>query len=189
MYGHIMNLKKIISVISILIFSNLPIPSTEAYEQKKSNIAVVDVQMVLERSFAVQSVKNRIEEISKNIQKQMDNKTANLKKLEEELSRKRGVISEKDFEHELLNFNKNVSNLQREAQESKGKIEQAFSEAMNKVHEEILKIISDLARENSYDIVMPAPVVIYVSPTLNISQAIIDKLNTTLKEVKINYKE
>jgi Skp family chaperone for outer membrane proteins len=183
-----MNLRKISYVISIFIFSSLPFFSTRAYEQKKSNIAIVDVQMILERSLAVQSVKNRIEEISKNVQKQMDIKTANLKKSEEELSRKRGAVSEKEFEQELLIFNKHVSKLQREAQESKGKIEQAFSEAMNKVHEEMLKIINDLAREKGFEIILPAPVVIYASPSLNITQNIIEKLNQKLKDIPVNYK-
>jgi Skp family chaperone for outer membrane proteins len=181
-----MNLKNIILVI-VLIFSIAPVSYSNSQEQKKNTVAIVDLQMVLERSIAAQAIRNKIEEISKNVQKRVEAKESDLKKLEEELLKKRVNMSERDFEYELLKFNKSATQLKREAQESKGKIEQAYSEAINKVHEEILKIINNLSYENGYVVVIPASVVIYYSPKTNMTETIIERLNGGLKEVKVNY--
>jgi Skp family chaperone for outer membrane proteins len=143
--------------------------------------------MVLERSLAAQSIRVRIEELSKNIQRQMDLRTSDLKKLEQDILKKKGLINEKSYEEELLKFNKKISDLRREAQSSKGKIEQAYSEAINKLNEEISKIINELSNEHGFEVVLPAKLVIFSSPKLNITELIIERLNSRLQEIPVHY--
>jgi Skp family chaperone for outer membrane proteins len=179
--------KKYLSIFIAITFNYIILSSAYASERRASVVAIVDVQMILERSKAAQSVRTNIETISKNIQKQMDDKTSELNKLEAELSKKREKISEENFEKDLLDFNKKVSALERHAKESKNKLEKAYSAAIHKVQEEINKTIHDLAKEKGFEVVLPASIVIYHAPVLNITEIVIERLNHQLKEVKIDY--
>ncbi len=184
-----MRLKKLALILLVSCFSCFSAHSvpTSNNIKPKNLIAIIDVQMILENSLAAQSIRNKIETISKEIQKEMDHRSAELKKIEGELSSKRNIIPEQEFEQELLKFNKKVSILQRQAQDRKGKLEQAYSEAISIVHEAIIKSTKDLAKERGFEVVVPISLVIYFIPTLNITEQIIEKLNTSLKDVKVNY--
>jgi Skp family chaperone for outer membrane proteins len=56
------------------------------------------------------------------------------------------------------------------------------------VHENTIRIISDLSKKYGFNIVIPSSHVLFVSPSLNITPEVISNLNDHLKVVKLNYK-
>ncbi len=153
-----------------------------------SRFAVVDVESILENSVAIKGIKKDISKISMQIQSEFSTKEMELKKIESELIKKRGVIEEEDFNSKIADFNKKVSQIQREMQTKKSALEQAHSKAISEVHRHVLAIIAELSQKYYFDVVMPSNQVLFVRKDLNVTYEVIDILNSRLQKVNVNYK-
>lgn len=153
----------------------------------KVRVAVVDVQSVLEGSIAIKDLRNKIEKLNHKIQEDIAAKEAEFKPMEEKLINARASLSEDDFERKVNEFNAKVSHVRKEIQIKKTKLEQAHAEAMSRVHETTITIISDLAEKYSLNLVIPSAQVLYAKNNLNITSEVTFMLNERLKEVTINY--
>jgi Skp family chaperone for outer membrane proteins len=179
-----MKTKYILLIISLLFAS-----VSHATENKyTARVAVVDVQSILEKSIAVQSIRKSIEQISETIQKETSAKELEFKHSEEEIVKKRGVLSDIAFEKEVSAFQKKVSEAQRSIQNKRAKLEQAHTEAVAKVHESTVAIIYDMSKERGFNIAIPSSQILYAMDTLNITDDVIKELNSELKSVPVNYK-
>jgi Skp family chaperone for outer membrane proteins len=178
------NINKILGLLIVVaIFPSF----TYAEEKFKSKIAVVDVESILEHSTATQYIRKSINEISTRIQAEMSAKELNLKNIEGDLIKQRGILSEADFESRVAEFNKQVSETQKEMQIKKSSLEQAHGEAMATVHQTTIEIIGDLAKKHDFNLVLPSSQVLFVDNELNITLEVITNLNNRLKTVEVNY--
>lgn len=159
-----------------------------ASEKISTNIAIVDVQLILEQSLAVQNIRESIRVIGENLQKEMSAREEDLKKTEQSIIQKRSSLKEEAFDKEVQAFNTKVSEAQRIMQEKKGKLEQAHAEAMTKVNEITIHIIKTMSKEKHFNVVIPSSHVLYATEDLNITEEVIKRLNQELKTVQVNYK-
>jgi Skp family chaperone for outer membrane proteins len=151
-------------------------------------IAVVDVQSVLENSLVVRALRSSIEEINKKMQQELSQQELELKEIEDDLIKKRDKLSEIDFEKELSFFNHKVNLAQQKSQLQKSQLEKAYAEAMAKVHEATLNIIKNFSQKNKrYNLVLPSSQILFAADNLNITSQVIDELNKSLSDIKINY--
>lgn len=155
--------------------------------QTVNKIAVVDVESVLEHSFAIKSIKKSISDISSKIERELTEKEISLKKIESDIIKDKDKISQEQFNAKVQDFNKIVNKAQMEIQTKKDGLEKAHSEAINKVQNSIISIISDLSKKNGYSMVVPSSQVLYVVTDLNITLEVITKLNEVLPAVEVNY--
>ena len=151
------------------------------------NIAVVDVQTILELSTAVGNIRSSVEKISLELQNEFSHKEQELKKIESELIEKQKTLAQDQFDKEVLNFNQQVTETQKKAQEKKIKLEQYHSKAISKVNEVAMQIIRDIAQENNLNIVLPSTQVLYADETLNITEKVLLKLNKAISYVEIKF--
>jgi Skp family chaperone for outer membrane proteins len=174
---------------ALLIAALLCSQQAQAAENKyTARVAVVDVQSILEKSLAVQSIRKSIDQISDTIQKEMSAKELEFKGAEEAIVKKRGVLSDDAFDKEVSAFQKKVSDAQRSIQEKRTKLEQAHTEAVSKVHENTIMIIDKMSKERGFNIAIPSSQVLYAIESLNITEDVIENLNAQLKSVPVNYK-
>ena len=155
---------------------------------KNTNIAVVDVLQILERSLAVQSIKQGINEISDNIHNELSTKDIEFKRAENDLTKKKGSLPNDEFEKQVATFNQNVSKAQREVENKKRKLEHAHATAMNKVHQVTVDIIHKLAKSKKFDIALPTSQILYADNALDITKEVLEELNKTLPIVTVEYK-
>ncbi|MES2215076.1 MAG: OmpH family outer membrane protein [Pseudomonadota bacterium] len=179
-----MNFRVLFGLLSIFCAFN----SFAAESGYQARIAIVDVQAILEKSLAVQSIRKTIEGVSEALHKEMLSREQELKQAEEVIIKKRGVIKEEEFDKEVTNFGKKVSDAQRIIQEKKAKLEQAHAEAMAKVHEATIGIIRGMSKEYGFNVALPNSNVLYATDDLNITAEVIAKLNSQLKSITVNYK-
>ena len=117
----------------------------------------------------------------------MSDKEVEFKKIESTLIEKRPSISEEEFQMEVLHFDEMVNLARKEIQDRKIHLDRAHAEAMGKVHETTLNIISDLAKKHNVDLVIPRAQILFAKSTLNMTLEVIDELNNKLKDVKVDY--
>ncbi|MGI4775895.1 MAG: OmpH family outer membrane protein [Janthinobacterium lividum] len=150
-------------------------------------IAVVDVQLILENSTAIQSIKNSIDTITKDIQEYITLKETEFKKIEAELVKKQNIVSESVFKGEVDLFNAKVNETQKLIQGKKSRLEQAHSTAVAKVNEVTIEIINEFAKKYNFNVALPSSQVLFADVKLNITSEVITLLNSKLETVKINY--
>ena len=153
----------------------------------QARIAVVDVESILENSYAIAHIKKSIANISKQIQKEFSEKELSLKSIETDLIQQRGVLSKEQFDVKVTEFNKQVSVAQQEMQKKKNALEQAHTKAISEVHNNTLAVISVLSKKRGFNVVLPSAQVFFVENDLNITLEVITCLNERLKTVEIKY--
>lgn len=150
-------------------------------------IAVVDVFEILDNSVAVKKIKDNFEKIKQQTHKEFSEREIELKAEEDAILSKKGIISDELFEKERSKFYKKVSEIQREAESKKRKLEHAHSDAMTKIDKETISIIKDIAQKKKIALVLPSTQLLYSDEKLYITRDVIEKLNQTIQEVKIDY--
>ena len=165
------------------------VPSVSWAQESKfvAKAAVVDVESILEHSLAIKHVKKSINEISDKIQRELTEKEINIKSIEAELIKQRGVLSEEKFNLKVLEFNKKVSKTQKEMQNKKSALEEAHSKAIAQVHKSTIDVITELSKQYGFNIVFPSSQVLFVESNMNITLEVITKLNERLSIVDIKY--
>lgn len=149
--------------------------------------AVVDIHLVFEKSLAVQNMQKEISRIGEDLEKVMHAKEMELKKDEEDIMKKRGVLSDTEFEKEVSKFNKKLSDTQNMMQEKKTRLDRAYSNGMQQAHDTTIDIIKSLTKEHDFNIVFPSSPLLYYSQGLDITEIVISRLNDTLKTIPFNY--
>ncbi len=159
----------------------------ENTERYSVQVAVVDIQLVLDESIAVQDMQKNITKIGDEIENMMRAKEKELKKDEEIILKRRNSVSEADFEKEVAAFNKKLSDVQQMMQEKKTNLERAHVAAMEKVQGSTIAIVKAIAEEKNINLVLPSSQVFYATDKLNITKMVISRLNQQLKTLAINY--
>ncbi len=185
-----MNKKLYIKILYIFILLQFTISHSFA-EQKSFNskIAVVDVESILEHSLAIHHIKKTILKISDQIQQDFTEKEIELKSIEHDLIKRKNSINEQEFNLEVTEFNKKVSNVQQQMQYKKINLEQSHAKAMSIVHNKTIDIIGKLLTKYGFDIALPSTQVLFVKNDLNITLEVISELNQILPEVDVKYSE
>lgn len=174
-------LKQIITTCILILHANATFAMTDA------KIAVVDVQYLMENSKAYISTRKQIDEISNALHNKMTSKEASLKKEEEALINKRGVIDNAKLEKEIETFNNKISTIQMDIQQKKTELEQLHGEAVSKIQGYVTQIITTMASEKNFNVAIPSSQLLYATPSLDITEEVLLRLNEALPSVEITF--
>lgn len=172
----------------ILLAILLVAPNLNAQAAEGLKIAVVDIQNVLDHSIAVVELRKSMDSLSEKLHGEMSKKESSLKKLEAEIVKKRGILKDEEFDKEVNDFYKKVSETQHEMQQKKAKLEQAHAEAIKVVHQNTLDIIANLAKEKKFSVALPIAQILYTDDNLDITKEVIVRLNKKIQKIELNYK-
>ncbi len=156
-------------------------------DKYNARIAVVDVESILENSIAVKNIKDTINLLGKSIEQEVLAKEEEFKIQEKLLLLQKDKIKKEQFDILVAEFGESVSIAQKIMQSKKVALEQAYSEAIEKVHQATISVISDLSQNNNFNVVVPSNQVLFVTNDLNITLEVITSLNEKLQTVPIDY--
>lgn len=169
-------MKKISLFLSLIIFAN--------YIQA-TNVAIVDGQKVMAESVAMKSIQSQLEKITHAAQKVITAEEQKLRDKKIAIEEKKTNLSEQAYSHEVLNFQKQVAEMQKNFQGKKSEIEKAHNKAMEKITAIINKIIADIAREQKIELVIPKGFTNYSLSSLDITNEVIKRLNAKITKVTV----
>jgi len=173
--------------VGFLLFLSISI--AHASDEPSTKIAVVDVESILENSLAISGIREDMNALGVSIQKEITDKEKEFKTYEEQLLAKQNTLNKEKFDDLVAKFQQDVSDTQKKIQIKKLALEQAHSEAIEMVHKTTISIISELAKERGYNVVLPSNQILFVTNDLNITLEVITHLNERLKKVPINYEK
>lgn len=143
-------------------------------------IGVVNSLQVMEKSPQAAAMKARLQKEFAPIDRQLVVMQKKLKESEDRLTKDSAIMSESErskLERDIIGQRRE---LKRKQDQFKEDLNFRQNEEVSQIQKEIIKAVQTVAKQHNYDIVL-SDGVIHASPKVNITQMVIDYLNTHAK--------
>lgn len=152
-----------------------------------AEIVTINIQSILSDSAAAKSAKKLID--SKRDQYQAELKTIEdkLRKEDQSLSEKRSILSPDALEQEKRKFAQQVTEAQKEVQDKRERLGEAYNAAVGEIQNAVMKIVADMAKERGFSVVIPTNNLVYATPQLDVTKEVLAQLDKDLPKVDIKF--
>lgn len=160
--------------------------SAAAFSANASNIAVVDMQKIFEKSAAVTAIKEQIKVKRDAYQTEITKQEEDLRQFEKKISDQRSILAPEALEEKKKEFKDKVMQVQRDVQVKRSKLDKAYADAMEKVQNEVYNIIAKIAEEKKFEIAIPTSQIVYTDKKLDITEEVTTALNKNMPKVTVD---
>lgn len=181
---HTMTIRPLI-VAMMLVFAAAVFTEADAQTLPDTRIAIVDFQLIQKNSTAMVDIQKQIEDRRLLYQEQISSQERDLRANDQELIRQRSVLSAEAFALKRREFEAKVAQVQREVQDRKRELDQAFEYGTNQVQLVINDIVAELSKQKNFNVVLSRQQIVFAENSLNISEEIIQILNERLPLVEV----
>lgn len=154
-----------------------PLPATVA--------AVVDHQRIMRESRAARSIQQQLEVRRKLYLDQLAKEEQRLNEVGKDLARQRGVLAAEAFAAKRKEYEEAVQALQRASNERRRQLDEALAAANAQVRQALKEIVDELALARGFNLVLPASGLLLFSPTIDITEEVLARLDRKLPSVKV----
>lgn len=158
-------------------------------QQQARRVAVLDVRRIFREAKAMQGIRKQIAEMGGNMRKEIEKKQDALRAANQELSKKRAILSPDAFGEERRKFDQQVAEVQRLVQTSNQQLEKANALAVRKLQKVYNDVVLELARERALGLVFRKSATVIVHPPLEITAEVLARLDKRLPSVKVSLPE
>jgi Skp family chaperone for outer membrane proteins len=148
-------------------------------------VAVVDVQYILGAAAATRSIQEQLDRQRAAYQDEINKREADLRKQDQDLTQQRAVLAPEAFQQRRRDFESKVQDVQKEVQARKGQLDQAFADSMGKVREQLLGVVSELAREVKADMVIAKNAIYLVEPRNDLTREALARLDRKFPSMRV----
>ncbi len=151
------------------------------------NILVVDVQSLLQNSKSAKMVRQQIEQKRTEYQKEMSHQEDALRREHDTLQRQQASLSAEAFNLKGREFQSKLNEFDRGMQSKRQTLEKANAEALEKINEAMLKIISEIAKERKANLVFLRSELVLFDQNFEVSDEVLRKLDEQLPTLTVNF--
>ncbi|TYB35633.1 MAG: OmpH family outer membrane protein [Flexistipes sinusarabici] len=166
-------MRKIVTmaVLFMLAFSTLAVAELK--------IAVVDMQKALDECDAGKAASQKMEQKYKEMQEKIQKRRDKLQNMQTELNSQSGVLSEQAKQNKMAEYQSKLKDLKRMIEDSNAELQRQERSYVNRIAEDLTKVVSDLGKELKYDIIMEKQEagVLHNSETVDITPIVIERYN------------
>ena len=171
--------KKILLVNILLIFFS----SSYAEEFK---IVYLNVDKIMQESVAGKSIKRKLEKLyNKDLEKFKKN-DENLKKKEKKIISQKNILSQEDFQKEIVSLRQEIINFQKEQVKSRDDINKLRIKATAKLISKLSPILEKYAKKNSIGLILQKKNIVMGKKEIEITEEILSIANKEIKDIDIN---
>lgn len=174
----------------VLFFSVLLLISLTslASAQALQSIAVVDLKVILQSSKAGASIKQQMNKKQDEYKKDLESQQKKLSDAKDALTRDRSVLSPDAYAEKRKAFEADLGKLQTNMRGKKNSLDKAFSTAMETLQTQTIAVVSSIAKEKNYTLVLPRSSVLVLSDSsLDITQDVLKVLDEKLSSVDLKF--
>lgn len=152
-------------------------------------VGIIDLSEVLRQSQAIINVRDLLDEKRAEFQEQFAAREVELLSREKSLKGKRSVMSKEAYEAEVRLFQDEVAKVQREIQQKRKTLDNAFQQAQDKLRNLAIEIVGDIAKERKLDLVANRSNVLVFRNQLDLTKIVLARLNERTKDARFEVKE
>lgn len=150
-----------------------------------SVIAIIDYQLILREATAARSIREQIEERRRAYQEEIAAEEQRLHEAERELARQRTLLSAEAFAERRRAFEDDVGQVQRMVQQRRNELDEVSAVALDEVRDALVDVLSDLADEYEFNVVIPSSGVLVYKPEIDLTGEALGRLDANLPSVSV----
>ncbi len=166
---------KLLLIVLLYFFLNFSV----AYS--KDSIAFIDLDLILKNSNYGKSLLNQFDIDNEKNVKELKVKESELKKIEDQIKKKKNIISRDELEKELVILKDKITEFNKTKDQLLSKFENKRNKEINEFFLKINPIIQNYMNENSIDILLERKNVFIGKNDSDITKVIIQQINNSLK--------
>lgn len=148
-------------------------------------IIVVDFQRIVRESAAATTVREQIDELRTAYQGEFARIEEQLRAAEAELTNQRPVLPDEEFLRRRREFERQVTEAQRQAQYRRAELDGALDNAMDRIRSALLDVIAAIAERRRANVVLNRSNVVMVDQELDFTNEALAELNAVLPHVDV----
>ena len=166
---------KIISIVIIILISNLNL----AHSNDK--ISFINLDLLIQQTNIGKSILKDIDQLNKNNIENLKNKESELKSIEDEIKKKKNIISKDEFENEVNRLRENIKKFKNYKNKLVTEIENKKKADINEFFTKVNPIIQNYMDNNSIDILLERKNVFMSKNSSDITEKLIIEINKKFK--------
>ena len=150
-------------------------------------VMVVDVQALLQNSKAAKMVRSQIEQKRGDYTKEISHQEESLRAERDALQRQQASLSPESLNQKGRDFQQKVNDLERNVQGKRQALEKSNGDALQKIQEEMLKIIADIAKQRKANLVFQRTDLVLFDQAFDVTDEVLQKLDEQMPTLTVNF--
>jgi Skp family chaperone for outer membrane proteins len=172
----------------VLFFSLLLLVSLTSVASAQELKSVVDLKVILQSSKAGASIKQQMNKKQDEYKKDLESQQKKLSDAKDALARDRSVLSPDAYAEKRKAFENDLGKLQTNMRGKKNSLDKAFSTAMETLQTQTMTVISGIAKEKNYTLVLPrSSVLVMTDSNMDITQDVLSALDEKLTSIDLKF--
>ncbi len=151
------------------------------------NILVVDVQSLLQNSKSAKMVRQQIEQKRAEYAKEISHQEEGLRQERDALQRQQASLSSEALNQKGREFQQKVNELDKSVQGKRQALERSNAEALEKIQEAMLKIITEIAKDRKANLVFQRSELVLFDQGFDVTDEVLQKLDEQLPTLTVNF--
>ena len=148
-------------------------------------VLVVDLPQVLHVSKAGQGVQNTVSQAMQTYSKEVARQEDDLQRMRADLERQHTAMSQSALDAKAKALQLRYQELNRNVQNKRQAMQQAYNDAMVKVEKAALNIVGDLAKERGANLVVLKQAVVFSPDSSDVTSEVLTRLDKNLDAVTV----
>jgi Skp family chaperone for outer membrane proteins len=150
-------------------------------------VLVVDVQALLQNSKSAKMVRGQIEQKRTEYTKEISHEEAALRAERDQLQRQQGSMSAEALNKKGKEFQQKVNDLDKSVQSKRQALEKSNTEALQKIQEVMLNIITDITKQRKANLVFQRSDLVLFDQHFDVTDEVLQKLDEQLPTLTVNF--
>jgi outer membrane protein len=164
-----------------------PAPAPPAISSSSLTVLVVDVQALLQNSKAAKMVRGQIEQKRNEYTKEISHQEETLRAERDALQRQQASLSPDALNQKGREFQQKVNDLDRNVQGKRQALEKSNGDALQKIQEEMLKIIADIAKQRKANLVFQRTDLVLFDQSFDVTDEVLQKLDEQMPVLTVEF--
>jgi outer membrane protein len=164
-----------------------PDPGTPAAIPQTISVMVVDVQALLQNSKAAKMVRQQIEGKRAEYAKDISHKEEALRQERDTLQRQQATLTADQLAAKGRDFQAKVNELDRDVQAKRQALERSNADALQKIQEVMVKIITDIAKDRKANLVFQRSELVLFDQGFDVTDQVLLKLDEQLPTLDVTF--
>lgn len=154
-------------------------------DSESTRVAIVDVQHLLSQAAAMKDVEAQIKEMQKGFQSEITEQEQQLRAKDEELQSQRSVLSPEAVTQRERGLEEQFLEIRQLAESRNRQLTGAKINAVNTFNEALVQVVTEIAEDEGYDMVLVKAQVIYVADAFDITEEVLERIDERVPSLKV----
>jgi Skp family chaperone for outer membrane proteins len=171
--------------LALAMLAAAPATPVQAQEMPPVRLGILDVGRALQNAAAVKGIRSQLGTYMDSYRADTQKEEQSLRTTQDDLARKRTVLSADAFAAERQKLEKRLADAQAKVQDRRQSLERVHAEAMQKVQDALASIVTSVADEKKLTVILRKDQTVYAAAAYEITDEVLKRLDKQLPSVKI----